>query len=478
MVPIASAVEEELVAVARSLFHNDRDGLTVNAVRSLAEESCGLEPGFLKSNKWKNKSKTIINDTVVRTGRPRSHLQAGAFLEIDANYRMQNELIAGEEVAAAQPSQTKSEDEPPKKKSVKRKSSDEGTATKKRVKVNKKAESDLSDLDEKPTKKRNLAKRKRATVSDDEDDNFEGESLDAKVEAEKPEVEQKQKREADSVVAKKLDDSDESSPLSDVKDEEDEKMPAPQDDASELSEVIDEPPKRKRKPKGAPPPKRRKSKAEDEKVGTKKTKMENKKPVANDDSDSSLSSVLDEPPKQRRKSKESSRGAPKPKPSAKSTADLAPDEVEIKKLQGQLVKCGIRKIWAFELKEYADDAKAKIRHLRGMLKEIGIDGRFSEAKAREIKERRELQADLEAVQHMNSHWGAGKGRASRSRAKLATKDGSGEEDDHDEAPAAKAHHDRGEGDDDEEETKPFSRSKGSSRYKADLAFLGSESESE
>ncbi len=104
---------------------------------------------------------------------------------------------------------------------------------------------------------------------------------------------------------------------------------------------------------------------------------------------------------------------------------------------------------------------------------------FSEAKAREIKERRELQADLEAVQHMNSHWGAGKGRASRSRAKLATKDGSGEEeDDHDEAPAAKAHHDRGEGDDDEEETKPFSRSKGSSRYKADLAFLGSESESE
>ncbi len=26
MVPIASAVEEELVAVARSLFHNDRDG--------------------------------------------------------------------------------------------------------------------------------------------------------------------------------------------------------------------------------------------------------------------------------------------------------------------------------------------------------------------------------------------------------------------------------------------------------------------
>ncbi|CAD0040913.1 unnamed protein product [Aureobasidium pullulans] len=40
-----------------------------------------------------------------------------------------------------------------------------------------------------------------------------------------------------------------------------------------------------------------------------------------------------------------------------------------------------------------------------MLKDAGMDGRYSEQKANTIKERRELEADLEAVQQGNKQWG-------------------------------------------------------------------------
>ncbi len=50
-----------------------------------------------------------------------------------------------------------------------------------------------------------------------------------------------------------------------------------------------------------------------------------------------------------------------------------------------------------------------------MLRDVGMDGRFSEARAREIKEQRELLADLEAVTEMNRAWGADDGRPRRTR---------------------------------------------------------------
>ena len=52
-----------------------------------------------------------------------------------------------------------------------------------------------------------------------------------------------------------------------------------------------------------------------------------------------------------------------------------------------------------------DAPKAKIKHLKEMLKDAGMDGRYSEQKANAIKERRELEADLEAVQQGNKQWG-------------------------------------------------------------------------
>jgi hypothetical protein len=81
-----------------------------------------------------------------------------------------------------------------------------------------------------------------------------------------------------------------------------------------------------------------------------------------------------------------------------------PETEEIKKLQGWLVKCGIRKLWGKELKPY-DTPKAKIKHLREMLADAGMTGRYSIEKATQIREARELQADLEAVQAGAKAWG-------------------------------------------------------------------------
>ena len=120
-----------------------------------------------------------------------------------------------------------------------------------------------------------------------------------------------------------------------------------------------------------------------------------------------MSDVRDEPVQRAKKRQ-------KPEARSKSTKpkvlkvdkdkDLGPDEAEIKRLQSWLLKCGIRKLWHKELAPY-ETTKAKIRHLKEMLKDVGMDGRYSAEKASAIKERRELAADLEAVQEGNKQWG-------------------------------------------------------------------------
>lgn len=135
---------------------------------------------------------------------------------------------------------------------------------------------------------------------------------------------------------------------------------------------------------------------------------------ADNDSSSELSSVIDDlpPPAKTKKasisknatSKSSKSFTSKSKP--KATSDISPEAEEIKRLQGWLVKCGIRKVWGKELKPY-DTPKAKIAHLKSMLAEAGMTGRYSNDKAAQIKEARELAADIEAVQEGNERWGLG-----------------------------------------------------------------------
>ena len=163
---------------------------------------------------------------------------------------------------------------------------------------------------------------------------------------------------------------------------------------SEMSEVLDEAPKgkgRKRKADSAKP----------------STKTNGTKAKASDDE---MSEVLDEAPKVKGK-----KGNTDPANSrAKKTETLNrkrsseqstdPNADEIKRLQGWLIKCGIRKMWHRELAPF-DDSKAKIGHLKKLLADAGMTGRYSLEKANQIKEERELRADLEAVQEGAKQWG-------------------------------------------------------------------------
>lgn len=162
--------------------------------------------------------------------------------------------------------------------------------------------------------------------------------------------------------------------------------------------------------------------------------------VNKDGSESEMSEVIDdEPPKPKPKQQKNAEAQPgKAKKGAKGKdADLDPDLAEIKRLQGWLIKCGVRKIWARELAPY-DTPKAKIKHLREMLKDAGMTGRYSLEKAKRIQEERELKADLEMVQEGAKLWGRGnedegsegerpRRRLARGRKSLAFLDNEGEE---------------------------------------------------
>lgn len=181
---------------------------------------------------------------------------------------------------------------------------------------------------------------------------------------------------------------------------------------SEKEEELPKPTK-KQPPKPKQPSVHSESEAEPDAVSIprssdKKTAEEAK---VKEDSESELSDVIDEPPpKKRRQKSAGAEGKAKAKPakakkaSAAPAKDVSPDEAEIKRLQGWLVKCGIRKLWHKELAP-CDSPKAKIKHLKDMLKDAGMDGRYSVEKANAIKEQRELAADLEAVQEGAKIWG-------------------------------------------------------------------------
>ncbi|CAG8909965.1 unnamed protein product [Penicillium egyptiacum] len=129
-----------------------------------------------------------------------------------------------------------------------------------------------------------------------------------------------------------------------------------------------------------------------------------------DDSESEMSVVLDEEPqpkapRKRQKSAGETATKTKKKASKAKDEDISPDQAEIKRLQGWLVKCGIRKLWGKELAPY-DTPKAKIKHLKRMLEDAGMTGRPSQEKANQIREERELKADLEQIQEGAKQWGA------------------------------------------------------------------------
>lgn len=143
-----------------------------------------------------------------------------------------------------------------------------------------------------------------------------------------------------------------------------------------------------------------------------------------DASDSELSSLLDESPakgKRQKKAQAAKKKEPaKPKAKAASKATDDPDQAEIKRLQSWLVKCGIRKVWSKELAK-CDTSKEKIKHLKAMLSDAGMDGRYSDEKAAKIKEKREFAKDLEAIKEGEAAWGTVEDTGGRPRRRAAAR---------------------------------------------------------
>ena len=143
-----------------------------------------------------------------------------------------------------------------------------------------------------------------------------------------------------------------------------------------------------------------------------------------DASESELSSLLDESPAKGKRQKKApaakKKGPAKPKAKATSKATDDPDQAEIKRLQSWLVKCGIRKIWSKELAK-CDSSKEKIKHLKAMLSDAGMDGRYSDEKAAKIKEKREFAKDLEAIKEGEAAWGTVEDTGGRPRRRAAAR---------------------------------------------------------
>jgi hypothetical protein len=141
-------------------------------------------------------------------------------------------------------------------------------------------------------------------------------------------------------------------------------------------------------------------------------------------SDSDMSELIDESPKPKSRQKKAS--APKAKkdakPAAKPKAADDPDTAEMKRLQGWLVKCGIRKVWSRDPElSSCNTSKEKINMLKRMLAEVGMDGKYSVEKAAKIKEQREFAKDLAAIQEAEAKWGTvGETSSGRPKRRAAT----------------------------------------------------------
>jgi hypothetical protein len=91
---------------------------------------------------------------------------------------------------------------------------------------------------------------------------------------------------------------------------------------------------------------------------------------------------------------------------------------QIPKLKSQLLKCGIRKQWA-KLLDPLPNEKARIAYLQSQLAEIGMTGRFSEAKAKQIKQEREMALEISELNEAADKFTNGPSRKMR---KIAVSD--------------------------------------------------------
>ncbi|PAV20071.1 hypothetical protein PNOK_0500500 [Pyrrhoderma noxium] len=155
------------------------------------------------------------------------------------------------------------------------------------------------------------------------------------------------------------------------------------------------------------PPKKRKKQQDERKPGPSNDKeaeapatpikaVDEKEEDETNKSESEMSVLIDESPKKKtkkstKKSKETTKKREK-----KNKEELSPQEEQIKKLKSLVVACGVRKVWSKELKG-CDTPSSQIAHLRKLLADLGMTGRYSLSQAEAIRAKRELAKEMEEV---------------------------------------------------------------------------------
>ncbi|KAF9530323.1 hypothetical protein CPB83DRAFT_174704 [Crepidotus variabilis] len=248
-------------------------------------------------------------------------------------------------------------------------------------------------------KKRRVSTTKKKAISEDESDGNKAATPSPRPKRQKP------KSKKDPSVFK----SAEHVPTSDIEPDQSELLPA-----SKAKDVSSSSPSSKKKPPSS------KAKAPPEAGPSIKPKPTNSEDQdmtmkdAGEKSESEMSVLIDEPPKRKRKSsisdKKSTKQASKPR-TKKETPALSKDEETIKKLKGLVFACGQRKAWS-KVFQGLDTSQQQIKKLKEMLTDLGMTGRMSMEQARAIKEKREFEQELEDVKAFAK---AVEGRSSRSR---------------------------------------------------------------
>ncbi|KAL9088063.1 MAG: hypothetical protein Q9165_006404 [Trypethelium subeluteriae] len=403
--PSNIALEEALRDAVTATFTSGKtEELTVKRLRTLVEQQLGLEQGFFKADEiWSAKSKNIIQDAVD---------------EHEEDIRGSQDLAQGKAADAVQEKSSA-------KKGAKRSSPADSEGTRKRAKLSPKLEAPAQPPKNTTNTKNNTSLQKgvkRSSPDVSEGPRKRKESSQSAESTPEPSSAPKPQRKAKPETSG----SELSEPPSEV-----EAPPPEPTKSSKLAKTKQNGLKRNTETKKVKVVKGRadgiqEAGGDDEdaekpngtSIAESKPKVSTKDDVPDDSSE--LSSLIDEElapkkkgrkrtssPKSTKSKKVAKQAKPrKPKASATptTTTDLPADEVEIKRLQSWLIKCGIRKMWHRELAPYSSPS-AKVAHLKRMLKDAGMDGRFSVEKARAIKERRELEQDLEAVKEGDKRWG-------------------------------------------------------------------------
>ncbi|KAF7726566.1 hypothetical protein EC973_008611 [Apophysomyces ossiformis] len=138
------------------------------------------------------------------------------------------------------------------------------------------------------------------------------------------------------------------------------------------------------------------------------------------------------------------------------------DEETIKRLKSYINKCGVRKVWAKELKD-CKTSKSQINKLKSMLEDLGVHGRPTIEKCQKVKAERELKAEIESLDTSNILAEDKGGRSTRSHGSKRKRRVITDEDEDDETESKKKKGDNEEGDDE------------SMGGELDVSFLGDQS---